>query len=142
VIVMVMDVRVVRVGMRQPCVLMAVGVRLAWRVARSVFVLVVLVVIVKVLVLHRFVNVPVFVAFGSVQQDADEHENSGEPERPIEPTLPEGEGERSARKRRSGKTGPCSRCAEMTERLHEKNETSLKECESGCQGRISERSAS
>ena len=37
---------------------------------------VVLVVIVEVLELHRFVNVPVFVAFGSVQPNADEHENA------------------------------------------------------------------
>ena len=120
---MVMDVGVVRVGMRQPRVLMAVGVRFAWRIAGRVFVLVVLVVIVKVLVLHRLVNVPMFVAFGNVQPDAYEHENSRNAECPIEPTLPEGEGERSARERRSGKIGPCSRCAEMTERLHEKNET-------------------
>ena len=120
---MVMDVRVVRMGMRQPCVLMAVGVRLACRIAGRVFVLVVLVVIVKVLVLHRLVNVPMFVAFGNVQPDAYEHENARSAERPIEPTLTEGEGERRACERRSGKIGPCARCAEMTERLHEKNET-------------------
>ena len=71
-----MDVGVVRVGMRQPCVLMAVGVRFARRIAGSVFVLVVLVVIVKVLVLHRLMNVPMFVAFGNVQPDAYEHENA------------------------------------------------------------------
>ena len=69
------------------------------------------------------VNVPMFVAFGNVQPDAYEHENARNAERPIEPTLPEGEGESSARERRSGKIGPCSRCAETTERLHEKNET-------------------
>ena len=112
---MVMDVRVVRVGMREPCVLMAVGVRFACKIAGRVFVLVVLVVIVKVLVLHRLVNVPMFVAFGNVQPDAYEHENARSAERPIEPTLTEGEGERRARERRNGKIGPGSRCAEMTE---------------------------
>ena len=125
---MVMDVGIMRVGMCQPCVLMAVGVRFAWRIAGSVFVLVVLVVIVKVLVLHRLVNVPMFVAFGNVQPDACEHENARNAERPIEPTLPEGEGERSTSERRSGKIGPCSRCTEMTERLHEKNETDAVIC--------------
>ena len=83
-----MDVGVVRVGMRQPCMLMAVGVRFARRIAGSVFVLVVLVVIVKVLVLHRLMNVPMFVAFGNVQPDAYEHENARNAECPIEPTLP------------------------------------------------------
>jgi hypothetical protein len=68
--VTVMNVGIVGVGMRQPCMLMAVGVRFAWRIAGSVFVLVVLVVIVKVLVLHRLMNVPMFVAFGNVQPDA------------------------------------------------------------------------
>ena len=118
---MVMDVGIVRVGMRQRRVLMAVGVRLARRIAWRVFVPVVLVVIVEVLVLHRFVNVPMFVAFGSVQPNADEHENARCPKRPIKPALPEGESEPGARERRSGKIGPCSRCAEITERLHEEN---------------------
>jgi len=121
--VTVMNVGIVGVGMRQPCMLMAVGVRFAWRIAWSVFVLVVLVVIVKVSVLHRLVNVAMFVAFGNVQPDAYKHENARDPKRPIEPALPEGEGERSTSERRSGKIGPCSRCTEMTERLHEKNET-------------------
>ena len=118
-----MDVGIVRVCMRQPRVLMAVGVRFARRIAGRVFVLVVLVVIVKVVVLDRLVNVPMFVAFGNVQPNADEHENARDPKRPIEPALPEGEGERGTSERRGGKIGPCSRCAEMAERLHEKNET-------------------
>jgi hypothetical protein len=121
--VTMMDVGVVWVGMRQARVLMAVRVGFAWRIAGRVFVLVMLVVIVKVFVLHRLVNMLMLVAFGNVQPDAYEHENSRETERPIQPTLPEGEGERSARERRSGKIGPCSSCAEMTERPHEKNET-------------------
>ena len=121
--VTVMDVGVMRVCVCQPRVLMAVGVRFARRIAGSVLVLVVLVVVVKVLVLDRLVNVPMFVAFGNVQPNAHEHENAREPERPIEPALAEGKGERSAREGRSRKIGPCSRCAQMTERLHEENET-------------------
>ena len=37
--------------------------------------------------------------------------------------MAEGKSQRSTRKRRSGKISPCSRCAEMAECLHEKNET-------------------
>lgn len=84
------------------------------------FVVVMFVVIVKVLVLHWLMNVPMFMAFGNVQPDADQHKKARQPERPIQPALPEGEGERRARERRSGKIGPCSRRAEMTQRVHEK----------------------
>ena len=69
------------------------------------------------------VNVPMSVAFGNVQPDAYEYENARNAERQSSRPCPRAKARAAARERRSGKIGPCSRCAEMTERLHEKNET-------------------
>ena len=112
-IVMVMDVGIVRVGMRQPCVLMAVGVRFAWRIAGRVFVLVVLVVIVEVLVFHWFVNVPVFVAFGHMEPNADEHEDACRAKCPIKLPLFGGERKPRACERCGGKIRAGTRCSEI-----------------------------
>lgn len=110
VVVMVMDVGIMRVGMHQAGVLMAMGVRFAWRISGRVIVLVVLVVVMKVLVLDRLVNVPMLVAFGNVQPDAYEHKNARNAERPIESTMSEGEGKRCAFRGRSVFLRPRAGC--------------------------------
>jgi hypothetical protein len=66
-----MDVRVMRVGMSQPGVLVPMGMRFARRIAWRVFVLVVLVVVVEMFVFQRLMDVLVFVSLGDVQPDAD-----------------------------------------------------------------------
>jgi hypothetical protein len=66
-----MDVRVMRVGMSQPRVLVPMGMRFARRIAWRVFVLVVLVVVVEMFVFQRLMDVLVFVSLGDVQPDAD-----------------------------------------------------------------------
>jgi hypothetical protein len=77
----VMDVGVMRVGMFQPRVSVAMGVRFARRIAWRVLVLVVLVVVVAMFVFQRLMDVLVFVSLGDVQPDADEHENARSAER-------------------------------------------------------------
>jgi hypothetical protein len=118
----VMDVGVMRVGMFQPRVSVAMGVRFARRIAWRVLVLVVLVVVVEMFVFQRLMDVLVFVSLGDVQPDADEHENARSAERPIEAALSGREGERGACKRGGGEIGPCASRAKMTERPNEKNE--------------------
>jgi hypothetical protein len=58
-----MDVGRVRMCMCEPRVLVPMSVRLVWRVLGRVGVLVMFVVIVKVLVLHWLMDVPMFMAF-------------------------------------------------------------------------------
>ena len=67
----VMDVGVMRVGMCQPLVSVAMGMRFARRIAWRVLVLVVLVVVVEMFVFQRLMDVLVFVSLGDVQPDAD-----------------------------------------------------------------------
>ena len=78
--VSVVDVRVVGMRMDQFLVSMPVRVRLAGRIVRRVCVLVMLVVVVKVFVFHRFVPVQVFVPLGQVQPNTDRHEHRCHPE--------------------------------------------------------------
>jgi hypothetical protein len=66
-----MDVRVMWVGMSQPRVSVAMGMRFARRIAWRVLVLVVLVVVVEMCVFQRLMDVLVFVSLGDVQPDAD-----------------------------------------------------------------------
>lgn len=120
--VTMMGVGIVRVGVRHPSVLMAVSMRLPRRICGGVFVLMVLVVMVEMFVFLRFMNMFMFVPFGDVQPDADEHEQAGSAEGPIQSTLSEGKGERSTRERRGGEIGSRSCCTEITERSDKKDE--------------------
>jgi hypothetical protein len=52
------------------------GMWLPWSVVRRVFVEVMFVVIVKVFVLHRLMNVPMFMVFGDVKPDSDQHKKA------------------------------------------------------------------
>ena len=121
-VVTVVGVGIVRVRMRQPYVPMPMAMRFASRIARRVSVPVMLVVIVKMFVLLRFMNMLMLVPFADVQPDADEHENACSAEGPIQPTLSEGKGERSTRERRGGEIGSRSCCTEITERSDKKDE--------------------
>ena len=67
---LVMDAGVMRVGMCQPLVSVAMGMRFARRIAWRVLVLVVLVVV-EMFVFQRLMDVLVFVSLGDVQPDAD-----------------------------------------------------------------------
>ena len=69
----VVDIRIVRVLVCQAGVVMGVGVRLAWRVAGVVDMLMVLVVRVPVLMLHSVVCVFVLVPLGQMKPQADCH---------------------------------------------------------------------
>ncbi len=79
-LVPVVDVRVVDVGMAHRLMLVRVAVRLAGRVVRAVFVLVVFVVDMAVVVGDRIMVVFVGVPLGQVQPDPDAHEGSGQEE--------------------------------------------------------------
>ena len=78
--VLVVDVRGVRMRVREWRVPMSVGVRFAGRISGGVLVLVVLVVDVQMLVPHRLVGVRVLVVLGEVQPHADGHAHAGQPE--------------------------------------------------------------
>ena len=70
----VMQIRVMRVPVDQARVLVPMGVRLAWRIGRTMRVLMVLVVRMRMIVRGRLVDVLVFVCFGDVQPDTDCHQ--------------------------------------------------------------------
>ena len=72
----VVEIRVVRVGMAKPQMLMCMGVRLAGRLAPGVLVLMMLVVDVHVIVPELPVLVLVFMMLGQVKPDAQGHEGS------------------------------------------------------------------
>ena len=69
VFVSMIDVGVVRMGVDQLLVLVAMSMRFAVRVLRRMFMLVMVVMNVKVVVFHRLVNMRVFMPFGSVKPD-------------------------------------------------------------------------
>lgn len=118
----VMNVWVMRMRMYQTRVLVTMGMRFASRIVKRMRVLMMLVVVVEMFVFHRVVDVLVFVSFGDVQPNADQHENARGAEGPIELALSDREGERSTCKRRGGKIRSCASRPEMTERVNEKNE--------------------
>jgi hypothetical protein len=76
--VLVVQVGIVRVVVNEPRMAMPVCVRLGWRIIRIVDVLVVLIVHVRVLVLHRLMNVLVLVPLSEVKPDAQTHERAGD----------------------------------------------------------------
>ena len=67
--VLVIDVGVVRMGVDQPLVLVAMSMRFAGRVVGRMFVIVMLVMNVKMRVFQRLVNMRVFMPFGNVEPD-------------------------------------------------------------------------
>ena len=71
-----MDIRKMRVAVGQRIMAMRMRVGLAWRIIRTVAVLVMLVVRVKMVVIEGFVAVLVLVAFGEVQPNPNTHEES------------------------------------------------------------------
>ena len=78
--VLVVQVWKVRMLVREACMLVTVRVGLADWVLGSVPVFVMLVVNVRVLVLHGFMHMLMFVPLGQVQVNANRHEHSGKDE--------------------------------------------------------------
>ena len=70
----VVDVRIMRMRVDQLLVAMPVGMWFAGWVVRTVSVLVMLIVVVKMFVFHWFVPVQVFVALGQMQPDPRAHQ--------------------------------------------------------------------
>jgi len=70
----VVDVRIMRMGVDQFLVAMPVGMWFARWVVRTVGVLVILIVVVKMFVFHWFVPVQVFVALGQMRPDPNNHQ--------------------------------------------------------------------
>jgi hypothetical protein len=68
-----MDVRIVHMSVSQLAMVMDVRVRLTWRIAWLVHMLMVLVVPVKMFVSHCFMVVPVSMALGKMKPDANSH---------------------------------------------------------------------
>jgi hypothetical protein len=73
---LMMQVGIVRVPVHHRRMAMPVGVRLSLRLIKTVDVLVVLVVDVRVLMLHGLMNVLVLVSLGEVEPDAQAHEHA------------------------------------------------------------------
>jgi len=84
----VMDVRRVRVTVREPCVGVLVGVRFALRIARIMLVLVVLVVLVPMRVRERLVRMEVLVALGEMEPEPERHERCRREEQWRHPIVP------------------------------------------------------
>jgi hypothetical protein len=72
-------------------------------------------------VLHRIVDVLMFVSLRHVQPNADQHKDARRAEGPIELALSDREGERSPGKWSSGKIGSGASRPEMAKRVDEKN---------------------
>src|SRR5438552_1691058 len=72
------NIRLVWMGMAQWFVLMPMTVRFAWWIMGAMRMVMMLVVVVKVFVFQRFVNVPVLVMLCKVQPDACGHEATGQ----------------------------------------------------------------
>lgn len=81
-LVAVMQVRIMRMAVRERLVAVPVGVRLTRGIVRAVRVLVVLVVDVAVRVLERRVVVLVLVPLAQMQVQADRHQDAGEHQAP------------------------------------------------------------
>ena len=71
----VMEVREVRMAMREPSMAVAMGIWLSRRVVRCVCMLVMHVMDMSVLVLHRLMLVLMFVPLDEMQVEADAHED-------------------------------------------------------------------
>ena len=71
-----MEVRVVRMPVREADVPMPMGVRFDGRIAGAMRVLMVLVVTMPVFMLHRLVNVLVLVPLGQMQPEAETHQSA------------------------------------------------------------------
>ena len=71
----VMEVREVRMAMREPSMAVAMGMWLSRRVVRCVCMLVMRVMDMSVLVLHRLMLVLMFVPLDETQVEADAHED-------------------------------------------------------------------
>lgn len=82
-VVAVVDIRVMGVGVFHPRMLVAMRVGLSDGIVRRVRVLVMFVVDVQMLVLHRLVNMGVFMPFAYVQPNANQHEQAGGAEGPV-----------------------------------------------------------
>ena len=116
------NVGVMWVRMKRGLVPVRMAMMFAGRVIRTVGVLVMVIVGVEVFMLHRFVLMIVFMAFGQVQPNSRCHEDGGETE---------ADGQRVAQKQKrddrahEGSDGEvCARpcCADVTERQHEQRQ--------------------
>ena len=81
VFVLVMGVRIMRMGMVERVMVMPMAVGFAGRIIRMMDMLVMLVMNVHVFVIHGLVPMSVFVPFREVEPDAKRHQHSSNPER-------------------------------------------------------------
>lgn len=85
----VVDIGVVRMGMFQGLVPVPVGVRLAGRIVRTMFVLMVNVVMMPVPMFQWLVNVVVRMGLGQMDPETDGHERGGAEDQGREGLAPE-----------------------------------------------------
>ena len=115
----VMNVGVMRVRMKQGLVPVRVAVRLASRVVRTVGVLVMFIVGVEVVMLHRFVLMLVFMAFGQVQPHPQSHQDGGETEADGQPVAQNQNRDDRAHEGSDGEVCAGSRRADVPQGEHE-----------------------
>lgn len=108
-----MQVRIMRVGVGQRNVFVAVGVRFASRVAGCVRVLMMFVVNMTMIVIERVMDVIMFVPFDQMQADADSHEDRGSDQAKRDGLLKDGDGEHRANEGRGRKISPRAGAAEV-----------------------------
>src|SRR5579864_489893 len=120
--VAMVQIRIVRVRMHDRPVTVRVGVRLAYRVAGLVLMLVVRVMDMAVLVREGGVSVLVLVALRKMEINAGRDQHPGDAQPRGDGLAEEGDGEPRADERRGRKIGPGPRGAEMPQRQHEQHE--------------------
>jgi hypothetical protein len=120
--VLVVQVGIVRVVVNEPRMAMSVCVRLGWRLIRTVDVLVMLVMHVRVLVLERLMNVLVLVSLGEVEPDAQAHECASDKEPQRHRLAEHWDCEERPDKGRGREIGAGSRCPQVPQRQHKQSQ--------------------
>ena len=117
------EVRVVRMSVREGGMEVPMGMRFRSVPGESVLVPVMLIVDVRMDVLLRLVHVLVLVSLGYVKPDPERHEARGERQRPRQHILPDDDRDDGAEEWADGEVGAGPRRAEVPQREDEQDET-------------------
>lgn len=109
----VMNIRKMRVGMRDACMHVRMRVRLSPIPVEIMFVLVMFIVAMPVGVGQRLVRMRMFMSFAQVQPYADSHQHGRAPEQDGWHFRPERERQRKSEQRRDGEIGACPRATKI-----------------------------
>lgn len=119
----VMGIGCVRVTVLERLVPMPVGMRFARRIAGSVVVLMVLVVVMCVVMSHRWMQMKILMAFGDMEPNTEPHQCGGSHELRRHRLTKDRDSGRSAEEGHRRKVGPGTCRAQMPHRQHEQGQT-------------------